>query len=400
MNKFSTNVLQGLINKFYRSKLFKGGSSRNLKVELKLSDKELSTYTGRDAFKYIQENDSELAALEMDKYIFVHRDRDGRLQSVELNTASVDKIIKLIGVDDRYKVLSNLQRILEDSKSVGFVADFIRDEVDYITEKYSWHKSYYENDVELISILKILNAMESQSEEIMERDFSIRVLGDSKAFTFFRSKVISIVKKFDGALAVEDDATDEEILLNYNIVKNSTYALVKGNLNFRLNDQTIQLKKLGFEYSLSDIMIKQIELLPSKFNKLITVENLTSFYKTNDKDAVVIFLSGFHNHTKQLLIKKIYDNYIIENFMHTGDMDAGGFIIYNNLVQSTGIPFKPYKMGIEEFKCNINSAKPLTENDRKRLLSLLNDNNYSLFFDVINFMLENNLKLEQEIFDK
>lgn len=399
MDKFSFDLLEKLIKNYYNSVLSKGGSFRNLKVRLTINDRELSTYTGRDAFKYIEANDAKLATLEKKGYIFIRRDCDDRLVAVELNLDAVEEIRKEIGYEDRDEILERIIKILIEGENRGFVADFAKAEIDYIKQKYKYHKSFYEDEKELISILKVLNAMVSQTEEIMERDFSVRVLGDSKALTALKNKVIAIAKRYDNSLVLGDEDNDKEVLLNYNIVKNSTYALIKGNLNFQLNDQIIELKKLGFEYSLSDAMIKQLKFLPSKFNRLITVENLTTFYNINDDNALVIFLSGFHNHTKQMLIKKIYEHFNVQNCYHFGDIDAGGFIIFNNLVKSTGIPFKPYKMGVDELKANLKHLKQLTENDKQRLLNLKADSSYSMFNEVITYMLENNVKLEQEILD-
>lgn len=71
----------------------------------------------------------------------------------------------------------------------------------------------------------------------MERDFSVRTLGDSKAFAILKSKIIAIAKKFDSALVFKEESNSEdEILLNYNIVKNSAYALKsKRFINFSTN---------------------------------------------------------------------------------------------------------------------------------------------------------------------
>ena len=54
--------------------------------------------------------------------------------------------------------------------------------------------------------------------------------------------------------------------------------------------------------------------------------------------------------------------------------------------------FRPYKMDTATLKENIQYTKKLTENDRKRLLRLRDSN----FSEVIDYMLENNCKLEQE----
>lgn len=399
MNNFSFDLLNRLIKDFYNSKLSKGGSTRNLKIKLTIKDAELSTYTGRDSFKYIESNDAELASLEKKGYIIVRRDYAHQLQSVELNIGAVDDIRKAIGIEDRDAILASILKILQTVPNSKIVQAFADAEIAYIKDKFCWHKSYFKDEKELSAIIRVLDAMSRQTEEIMERDFSVTVLSDSKAFGALKNKVITILKKFDESLIMTDDETDEEILLNYNIVKNSTYALVKGELNFKLNNQSIELKKLGFEYSLSDEMIKQIKLLPSSLTKLITVENLTTFYKFNEENAVIIYLAGFHNHTKQLLLNKIYKNFEGLECYHFGDIDAGGFMIYNNLVSSTGISFKPYKMGIAELVAHQDNLKTLTENDRVRLTNMQSKNEYAIFHEVITYMLENNVKLEQEILD-
>ena len=95
---------------------------------------------------------------------------------------------------------------------------------------------------------------------------------------------------------------------------------------------------------------------------------------------------------------KVYEKYPKAQYFHFGDIDAGGFLIFNNLIEKTGIPFIPYRMSVNELKQNHN-LKQLTENDKKRLKGLLLDSRFALFKDVIEYMLDNNVKLEQEILD-
>lgn len=54
-------------------------------------------------------------------------------------------------------------------------------------------------------------------------------------------------------------------------------------------------------------------------------------------------------------------------------------------------------MGVKELIEN--KLKNLTSTDKKRLNKMLTDSKFSVFLDVISYMLENNVKLEQEILD-
>lgn len=56
-------------------------------------------------------------------------------------------------------------------------------------------------------------------------------------------------------------------------------------------------------------------------------------------------------------------------------------------------------MSVKELVDNKDSLKRLTENDRKRLTKMKNDCRFELFKDTIEYMLANNVKLEQEILD-
>ncbi|MBR1383113.1 MAG: DUF2399 domain-containing protein, partial [Ruminococcus sp.] len=108
-----------------------------------------------------------------------------------------------------------------------------------------------------------------------------------------------------------------------------------------------------------------------------------------------IYLGGYHNtHRRNFIMQLFHDNPETE-FFHFGDIDAGGFYILLHLREKTGVPFRPYHMDISTLQKYSAYAKPLTENDKKRLERLSD----TVFSDTIKFMLENNCKLEQEAID-
>lgn len=398
MDKFQSEVLNNLIDKYNRSVLSKGGSERNLKIRITTGDTPLKVYTGREAFKVIEENDNKLKSLQDKNYIWVHRDRNGQLDNVELNISSVKFICNELHRESKIEKLNRILNVLEAHEYRDFIKAFVDSESNYIRNKYEWHSSYFYDENELIEILTVLNELLELQEEQMEREFSANILHDSKRFSAIRKKVVAIIKKY-GYEHFTDESDDYEILKCFNLVKNSTYALLKGNLCFSLNNQIIDLNALNFEFSLSDQMIKQIKITSINIEKVYTVENLTSFYKLNEADSIIIFLAGFHNHTKQMLIKKIAENCNVKAFYHFGDIDAGGFQIFFNLTKDTGLPFIPYKMSVDELKNNTEKLKRLTDRDRSRLLKMSSDENFTYFFEVIKYMLQNNVKLEQEILD-
>ena len=82
--------------------------------------------------------------------------------------------------------------------------------------------------------------------------------------------------------------------------------------------------------------------------------------------------------------------------MHFGDIDAGGFYIHENLCKITGIPFRLWRMSVEELKDSryAECLLKLSANDRKRLKALAE---HEMYRDLVQYMMEHDVKLEQEI---
>ena len=394
IKNFEKNLLTKLLDKYEKSKLSKGGTSKNRSIKLTTKDDVLSTYTSFDSYKYTDDNDAIIRTLERQGFIKAEFNNDS-FKSLTLNLDNVDEIYNYLGRKKPSEELNSIKKVLSKFSFENFLGLFINDINHYIDEKYDYPKMYFSDSVQLNLILNIFTKMFELTDDIKKRDFSVKYLGDSKLFESVEGRIIKIIKDYDG----NNYDSDVDVLAAYNIVKNSSYALVKNNLILKINNLVINLNDLGYEMSLSDEMIKSLILLDSNVTKVITVGNLTSFYSLNDKDAVIIYLAGFHNHTKHDLLLKIYNKFPNAEYLHFSDIDAGGFLIFNNLVEKTMIPFKPYRMGIEELQGNLDKAKKLTENDKRRLNKMLMDERFVLFFNVIKFMLESNVKLEQEVLD-
>lgn len=391
---FEKNLLNKLIDKYEKSKLSKGGTIINRSIRLTTKDDVLSSYRGHDSYKYSDDNDAvikKIASLGFVEAIFENES----LISLTLNINNVDKIYKYLNRTNPLDELKKIKEVISKYKFNNFIDDFLEYVNTFIDEKYDYPKSYFFDAKQLNLLLNIFEKLFSLNKEMRKRDFSSKYLNDSKLFEQMQGKIIKIIKDYDG----NEYDSDDDVLAFYNIVKNSTYAMVKNNLIIKIRNSVINLNEFGYELSLSDEMIENLTLLDSPVKKVITVENLTTFYSLNDKEAVIIYLAGFHNHTKQNLLKKIYEKYPKAMYLHFGDIDAGGFFIFNNLIQKTSIPFIPFRMGINELEDNKNSLKSLTNNDKKKLAKMLTNSNFTVFSEVIRYMLENNVKLEQEILD-
>ena len=159
-----------------------------------------------------------------------------------------------------------------------------------------------------------------------------------------------------------------------------------------MNGDKIDLSALHGDIAFSSTMLDDIGRVELTGRSVMTVENLTSFHLVDCENRLVIYLGGFHNTVRRHLIMKIHQQNPDVAFYHFGDIDAGGFQILQHLRRQTGINFIPYKMDLETLQKHQDSAKALTANDRERLIKLKGQG----FDEVIDYMLMNNIKLEQE----
>ncbi|MBR1750619.1 MAG: hypothetical protein IJ740_07020 [Ruminococcus sp.] len=288
-----------------------------------------------------------------------------------------------------YSLLTNEKLLLDTySKKHELLTRFCTAQRERISKNKK--PEYFDGNIaEFEKLLKAVSMVFEVKEEMFIRDFSIKVFGDSKTFEAIKGKVKRLLFQYG-------DFPDEDTVLEYlNIVKNPGHIFMKGSGVINISGQSIDLSKLGGDIAISSSILKDIEKISITGRMVITIENLTSFNAFSEDNTFAIYLGGYHNtHRRNFIMQLFHDNPETE-FFHFGDIDAGGFYILLHLREKTGVPFRPYHMDISTLQKYSAYAKPLTENDKKRLERLSD----TVFSDTIKFMLENNCKLEQEAID-
>ncbi len=249
-------------------------------------------------------------------------------------------------------------------------------------------------------ILKLWKFLLENQEEILERELSIAVLGDSKTWEkHYRAKVCRLLKNygdFEELLqGVDDEKEVSRILLEEcQVVPNPSYVYLKGDAELMLADGQKLRIGLDLPVAFTEKTLKGIKKITILASRVMTVENLTSFNRLEESDFFYIFLSGYHNRLKQMLLSKIYEENKRMEWFHFGDIDPDGFYIIEHLRKGTGIPFQPLYMGISILRKYDSYTKPLSENDVRKAKALLQQGKYT---EVMEYMLREKKKLEQEI---
>lgn len=259
-------------------------------------------------------------------------------------------------------------------------------------------KPDYELDV-CDKLLRILEFICTNKEEILERELSMMILDGSKEFEdHYRTRVCKVLSKyldFSELLEGIDDTRERQkiILEEFQIYTNPSYIYLKGNIEIQLeNGQRIRIGDAPI--ALSSELIQKMNAIRVGADKVVTVENLTSFHRLKDEKCAYLFLAGYHNSAKQAFLKQVYKENPEKQWFHFGDLDPDGFYILKHLRKGTGIDFMPLYMGVSELETYSGYGRELSETDKVKTRNLLKKGFYA---EVMQYMLEHDCKLEQEI---
>lgn len=327
--------------------------------------------------------------------IIAEKDQTGRYSKIKLNIARVDDCYTLL---KRTSIPDKCEKVLSILEKADCAGDFLIGRVvsDFCEQIKAYKKLPYDlgYDARRVGeVLQVLATVTKLTSETYIRNFSTALFKDSKRFQReYRSTIESILFDYTDDVVEKDD-----ILGYYNLYENPTYVLIKGNARICFDESAIELSEMPGGIALSNGSLAGINKISVKTDKVITVENLTTYHDCDEPDAVYIYLGGYHNTSKQKLLELIYGKNGDKEYYHEGDLDVYGFLILENLISKTQIPFKPLLMDVETIERFYRAGlyKTLTARDRK-MIDSKKDGQLSAYKDVLEYMLEYNCKVEQE----
>jgi predicted RNA binding protein with dsRBD fold (UPF0201 family) len=388
-------LLNALLNKYERSKTFQGSNKQHQSIALK-PEKVFPAYTDDAQYEVFHKVNEAVKDLELQGLVIAQRLRNGVISVIKLNLDKLDDGYRICGRTAKkevhrrlYELWEELEDKITDDHIRGVFHTYIEDQKENI--RRNKQVAYFDGDLSsyqelLLAIREILN---NETEQFV-RDFSVRIFGLSKKLESMEDRIRSFLYEY-GECAEKEDALEE-----YGLVRTPTNVSMKGQAVLLIGDQKLDLSRLQGDISLSTISLAQINGVDITGDRVVTVENLTSFYSFEDEGCFVIYLGGYHNRVKRNFLKQLYESNPDKTYVHFGDIDAGGFYIYEHLIKRTGIPFGLAGMDVDTLQKHKEAWRALTANDRKRIRALLNRKEKLGYQDVLKFMLEHNCKLEQE----
>lgn len=266
------------------------------------------------------------------------------------------------------------------------------------------------NDEELaLAVLTALCEIENKGEEeCLERVFSLRCFGDSKYFERqLRDKIVNIVWRYN--LQYEDNMmeapTESEILAQVGIVRAPEQIEFRGGIRGKLGGKEIDFSLFQYGATINSFTSKELEIIGfNSVQRVLFIENKANYldyiFKEKTRNELVIYLGGFYSPAKGQFIRKIYEASSAKGlkYQHWGDIDVGGFRIFNRLKTEIINELKPFLMNKEALLAKKNYWFSFDKHYASELKKLLAREDYAEFQEVIDFMLENGVRLEQEAF--
>ena len=404
LSDYQNKILEKLLDKYERSKQNYDSTEKLRAIMIKPTDIYKDYDSDYSDIDELSEFETDISELVNEEYITIRR-KEKIILRIVLNVDSLDKIYTLMKREPRKLAIQNEINLYKEWIGKNeLISRYCTHQIELLesgkTAKYKIKVA--EN------LLRLLEFVLSNRQMILERELSIAVFGDTKIFEKeYRNKLLYVLKTYgnynDLILEIEEEKDNEKeereeiehsILEELNIYSNPKYVYFKGCAEITFEDGNSYKLSSDIPIALPMDKLNTIKSFMISDSAIMTVENLASYNRIYEKDYFVIYLAGYHNIAKQSLIKLIASQNDVKEWYHFGDIDPDGFLILENLKKKTGINFKPVYMSINELKKYEKYTKKLEDNDTTKAQGLINK---GLYVDIMEYMLKNNVKLEQEI---
>lgn len=406
MVRYDEKILNVLLDSYEKSVLSRGKNKVKIQIAFPFAKKTIPEYFNESSLAYdeIHAIVKELKRKELLTIVWKKGKEGHIIEKVLLNTAHVDLVYAYLKRTPKKENENRHLKILEawepQSKETPVLCAF----VSFVKQRIEEGKTVKEfvDISDLGRTEKILSALfqvENNKESCYIREFSIRHFGDSKIFEEMSGVIGKIMRCFCPEFA---DMDTDAILSEYRIYKTPDYVYFKGEGKLLLEENgssVMEMPLLTQGIGISGADIKSIRICGKEnIKKVITIENLTTFFSWKERESLIIYLGGYHNFVRREFLRMVYREIPDASYLHFGDIDVGGFRIYRDLCEKTQIPFQTYHMGIRELETYENYTKKLTENDKKELRRLIEKEmtGKGENLDVLRYMEEKSVKLEQE----
>ena len=405
---YEKKLLVGLVEGYRKSKKDTGENRTNRRTKLKPEKLYNKYHSNAGDYEKISAINDTVQKLKDKGFVTSEYESFGTdLTGIYLVDDKIDEIEEYLaeqyGYVSKDTKLQKLETLIREYENRSPICHEECGKLKIILESRKFPKSIEKSIEMLDDLFRVLSFVENNQKLMYIREVSMLVYGDSKYFeNNTLEPLCTLLQKYNTVPIPGQTLSDgeyilsDEILKKYHVFKEPQKISIRGKALIRMCGKDIDISGFdeGIEFTVSELSkIECVQLLAATF---MTIENRTSYLRYKKENTVTFYLGGYANRDQRDFIRKIYESNPSVTYLHFGDIDAGGFWIHHHLCQVTGVPFGMFHMSVEELmepdyrKCQ----HPLTEGDITRMQELAEMPEYR---DVIKYMLEHRVKLEQEI---
>lgn len=415
-------ILNGLLDRYERSRLFREGSSSQRIFLRPMKERPFSDWMNQaDRKQTFLETLQELKRRGLIDFEWVRFEQGNLVERIWLITeeAALQNCYALaerVSKEEKLRVFAQMIWEALAAMPEGDIASFLAGQMSILTEKKRIPRYFFPEDMDglrnrrLLEFLRFLaETGEKSGEEYQIRVVSQQLFGDSKYFEReLRSAVLSVLRQIAKNVGIEEDIPDDDTLLaERGLVKWPEWIEFTGALTVELDDgEILSFREHRFGAAVNAQTIHHIKCVRAENIRVVTsIENKANYvwYCTHAKrpDELVLYHGGFFSPTKGQWLRAVY-RAVSEAapdvvFRHWGDIDLGGFRMFRRLRNEIFPEVIPYRMDREtlmtyEDRC----GKIEQQRYLDALEALLTQDDYELFHETIRYMLEKQIRLEQE----
>ena len=279
--------------------------------------------------------------------------------------------------------------------------NWLNDTIDAISKKRTVGNSLPADVNEREDLLKAIAALSARSElETPVRVFSVHCFGDSKRFErVVKARLIRILKRY---LMEDPDCSDEDTLRRVGLVQSPELFEFAGPLMLTFPDGVLDfgLLPLGGTLTAADLEAASLSV-GTEVRRVLSIENHANFVeyvrRSRAKEELVLWHGGQLSPARLFFFQTVFAALSSGcSFYHWGDIDFGGFSMLARLRREVSPKILPLHMNVTELAQNVKFAQTFDKPYAERLKLLCEKPELADCRPTLCFMLEGNLRLEQE----
>lgn len=409
---YKKQLLNSLLDRYERSQGFVKDRSQRRRIQLRLYDaggSDFAAYDIEDSQARSRINDIvlDLEAQGVITFKWMKGQEGHLIARVYLVPEALPQAYRLAG---RRPLMPQIERLgvafrqQLDGAQHDWAKAYWQEQLDFLQRHRRLPQTFPAQEPEQGEWFAVLSAADRlDGETMLERVFSQRYLGDSKRFEQqHRSRLRGVLKHY---LPLDtDELTEEELFQQIGLEKYPEVFSLCGDVTLQKADGA-QLPLGGFAYG---AMLDSREAAGTAFQlgddirRILWIENKANYYdylaREKRPDEVLVFHGGFYSPARgqffQALCRAAGPQV---QLLHWGDIDLGGFQMHARLRREVDARFACFRMGVAELEHCASQTRSLPSADyRTKLQALLAVGELANAHSCIRYMLEQNVRLEQE----